>query len=175
MQPKLIFFTLLLFLGASCTQKDIDDKTVDTLNIQKYMGKWFEIARFDHRFEHSLVGVVTEYSLLPNGDVQVINSGYWKSFAGEYKKAHGIAKRPDPLRPGHFRITFILWSYADYNILELDKNNYNYALVGSNTSDYLWLLSRTPTLPEETIQSLLKKAEQRGYDISRIKRVKQKE
>lgn len=173
MRFRLTLLMYLLLLSTSCSRKSSDCETVKDLDIQCYMGKWFEIARLDHRFEHSLVGVVTEYTLLPNGDIEVVNSGYWKDFSGEYKTAKGIAKRPDPQRPGHFRVAFVMRFYADYNVLELDNKNYTYALVGSNTNDYLWLLSRTPTLPEETIQSLLKKAEQRGYNISRVKRVKQ--
>ena len=64
--------------------------------------------------------------------------------------------------------------YAEYNIMEIDEDNYSYALVGSNTSDYLWLLSRTPTLLEEAILFLLTKAKERGYNTSMLKWVKQK-
>lgn len=70
-------------------------------------------------------------------------------------------------------LTFMRF-YAEYNIMEIDEDNYSYALVGSNTSDYLWLLSRTPTLPEEAILFLLTKAKERGYNTSMLKWVKQK-
>lgn len=165
---------LLLMYNTSCTQRDIDKETVKTLDLNRYMGKWFEVARIDHRFEHQLVGVITEYTLLPNGEIQVENSGYWGDFSGSFKRAKGKAKMVDPSKPGKLKVTFFLWFYAEYNIMELDENNYNYALVGSNTSEYLWLLSRTPQLPAETIQLLVSKAKQRGYDTSMLKWVKQK-
>lgn len=169
-----ILVFLLVMYNTSCTQCDIDKETVKTLDLSRYMGKWFEIARIDHRFEHQLVGVVTEYTLLPDGDIRVENSGYWGNFSGKFKKAKGTAKVVDPSEPGKLKVTFFLWFYAEYNIMELDENNYNYALVGSNTSEYLWLLSRTPQLPDETVRHLVSKAKERGYDTSMLKWIKQK-
>ena len=155
MRFKLIgLICLIMQCNLSCTQHIINKETVQTLDLHRYMGKWFEIARFDHRFEHNLVGATVEYSFLPNGDIEVVNSGYWGNFSGSFKRAKGIA--------------------AEYNIMEIDEDNYSYALVGSNTSDYLWLLSRTPTLPEEAILFLLTKAKERGYNTSMLKWVKQK-
>ena len=145
-----------------------------TLDLHRYMGKWFEIARFDHRFEHNLVGATVEYSFLPNGDIEVVNSGYWGNFSGSFKRAKGIAKITDPTCPSKLKVCFFMRFYAEYNIMEIDEDNYSYALVGSNTSDYLWLLSRTPTLPEEAILFLLTKAKERGYNTSMLKWVKQK-
>lgn len=175
MQLKLAIFSFLIVLCVtSCTQRSINKETVSKLDLQRYMGKWFEIARFDHRFEHNLVGATVEYALLPNGDIKVINSGYWGDFNGTFKQAKGIAKIIDPEHPGKMKITFFLKFYAEYNIMEVDPKNYSYALIGSNTCDYLWLLSRTPYLSEEIIHHLLSKAQQRGYDISMLKWVKQK-
>ena len=158
----------------SCTQHIINKETVQTLDLHRYMGKWFEIARFDHRFEHNLVGATVEYSFLPNGDIEVVNSGYWGNFSGSFKRAKGIAKITDPTCPSKLKVCFFMRFYAEYNIMEIDEDNYSYALVGSNTSDYLWLLSRTPTLPEEAILFLLTKAKERGYNTSMLKWVKQK-
>ncbi|SEG26095.1 lipocalin family protein [Parabacteroides chinchillae] len=175
MNLKLTIFTYILLMNTSCIQRDIDKTTIKTIDIDKYMGKWFEIARIDHRFEHNLVGVTAQYTKLPNGKIQVINSGYWNDFSGDFKTAKGVAKITNASEPGKLKVSFFLWFYAEYNIMELDSKNYSYALIGSNTSEYLWILSRTPQLPEETIRLLLNKAEQRGYDISIVKRIKQKE
>lgn len=176
MQFKLISLIFLVMLcSLSCSQHSINKETVQILDLQRYMGKWFEIARFDHRFEHNLVGATIEYSLLPNGDIEVINSGYWGSFSGSFKSARGIAKIIDPSKPGKLKISFFLRFYAEYNIMEIDEVDYKYALIGSETSDYLWLISRTPKLSQDTIHDLLTKAKQRGYDTSMLKWVKQKE
>ena len=167
-------FCLIILYTASCIQPPIDKKTVRSLDIKRFMGKWFEIARFDHQFEHNLVGSTVEYELLPTGEINVTNTGYWGDFDGTCCRACGVAKIPDFNNPGSMRITFFLKFYAEYNIMEIDEQNYSYALVGSNTCHYLWLLSRTPDLSEKHIKHLLHKAKQRGYDISMLKWVKHK-
>lgn len=171
---ELLQDAIIMQCNLSCTQHIINKETVQTLDLHRYMGKWFEIARFDHRFEHNLVGATVEYSFLPNGDIEVVNSGYWGNFSGSFKRAKGIAKITDPTCPSKLKVCFFMRFYAEYNIMEIDEDNYSYALVGSNTSDYLWLLSRTPTLPEEAILFLLTKAKERGYNTSMLKWVKQK-
>lgn len=97
MRFKLIgLICLIMQCNLSCTQHIINKETVQTLDLHRYMGKWFEIARFDHRFEHNLVGATVEYSFLPNGDIEVVNSGYWGNFSGSFKRAKGIAKIYNP-------------------------------------------------------------------------------
>lgn len=170
---KLIIpFCLIILYTASCIQPSIDKQTVRSLDIKRFMGKWFEIARFDHHFEHNLVGSTIEYELQPTGEIKVTNTGYWEDFDGTCCQACGVAKIPNPDQPGSMRITYFLKFYAEYNIMEVDEENYSYALIGSNTCHYLWLLSRTPTLSEKHIKYLLHKAKQRGYDISMLKWVK---
>lgn len=152
----------------------LDTHPVQVFDLNRYLGKWYEIARFDHRFERGLVGVTAEYSLLPDGKVRVVNSGYKDSLDGEYKSIEGKAKIPDPLRPAHLKVSFFLWFYSDYNIMELDKD-YQYALVGSNNDKYLWILSRTPQLPNDTLNRLLDEATRRGYEVSKLLWIAQKE
>lgn len=152
----------------------LDTHPVKVFDLNRYLGKWYEIARFDHRFERDLVGVTAEYSLLPDGKVRVVNSGYKGSLDGEYKAIEGKAKIPDPLNPAHLKVSFFLWFYSDYNIMELDKE-YQYALVGSNNNKYLWILSRTPQLPNDTLNRLLDEATRRGYDVSKLLWIAQKE
>lgn len=170
----IITLSLIILYTASCLQPPIDKKTVRNLDIKRFMGKWFEIARFDHHFEHNLVGSTIEYELLPTGDIAITNRGYWEDLEGTCCEAHGIARITDPEEPGRLQVTFFLKFYAEYNIMEVDEQNYNYALVGSNTCHYLWLLSRTPHLSEKHVRHLLHTAKQRGYDISMLKWVKQK-
>lgn len=174
--------TLLLYLMfavpcvTSCAQsKPINTETVKALDLNRYMGKWYEIARFDHRFERGLVGCTAEYTLLPDGKVKVVNRGYKGDLNGKFKEAIGKAKLPNLMEPGKLKVSFFLWFYGDYYVLELDDKDYGYVLIGSSSDKYLWILSRTPQLPQETIDMLLGKAKQRGYDISKLIWVKQPE
>lgn len=152
----------------------LDTHPVKVFDLHRYLGKWYEIARFDHRFERHLVGVTAEYSLLPDGKVRVVNSGHKHTLDGPYKSIEGKAKIPDPTNPAHLKVAFFLWFYSDYIIMELDKD-YRYALVGSTTDKYLWILSRTPHLPPDELNRLLDRATQRGYDVSKLLWIDQKE
>lgn len=171
--PILLGFVLLCI--PACREKTINKETVKHLDIQRYMGKWFEIARFDYHFEHNLVGSTVEYTLLPDGTIEVLNCGYCDDFSGPCKKARGIARMVDPQRPGKMKVSFLLNFYAEYNVLEVDEKNYRYALIGSNTPYYLWLISRTPRVSTDTIRYFLDCARQRGYDVSMLKWIKHKE
>lgn len=134
------------------------------------MGKWYEIARYDHFFEKGMTHVMAIYSLEKDGKIRVVNSGIKN---GKSKEVIGKAKQPDPIDyPGRLKVSFFLWFYADYYILELD-NDYQYAIIGSSSDKYLWILSRTPELPKETLDMLLIKIKQRGYDLSKLLFVQQ--
>ena len=143
----------------------VDNSTVKQLDIHRYMGKWYEIARYNHSFEKGMTHVCTEYTLQPDGKINVVNRGIKN---GKPKEITGKGKQPNPKEhPGRLKVSFFLWFYADYYILELDKD-YQYALVGSSSSDYLWILSRTPQMPKAELDHLLKKIVQRGYDTSKL-------
>ena len=169
---QLIFFAIMIpFIGA-CNDK-IDKTTVKTLDIKRYMGKWYEIARFDHKFERGKIGVTANYSLNDDGTILVVNSGYNGTLNGELETATGKAKQPNSKHPGKLKVSFFWIFYAQYNILELDQEEYSYALIGSSSDKYLWILSRTPQMPKETLNSLLQKAKERGYDTSKLIYVEQ--
>ena len=169
---QFIFFAIMIpFIGA-CNNK-IDKTTVTALDIKRYMGRWYEIARFDHKFERGKVGVTANYTLNDDGTILVVNSGYDGSLDGQLGTAIGKAKQPNPNRPGELKVSFFWIFYGQYNILELDHENYSYALIGSSTDKYLWILSRTPQMSQETLNSLLKKAKERGYDTSKLIYVEQ--
>lgn len=143
----------------------INTSTVKKLDIPRFMGKWYEIARYEHSFEKGMTHVTAEYSLKPDGKIQVINKGIKN---GKAKEIVGKAKQPDPVEyPGRLKVSFFLWFYADYYILELDEN-YQCAIIGSSSDKYLWILSRTPELPKAQLDKLLANIKQRGYDLSRL-------
>ena len=163
-----VFLTIVSVTGCqSKTPEDMDFSTVQELDLERYMGKWYEIARFDHRFERNLVGVTATYSLRDDGKITVINAGYKNTLDGKFKKTKGKAKQPDPDEPGKLKVSFFLFFYADYYILELDEE-YQWALIGSSSDKYLWILSRTPQISQETLDKILSKARERGYDTNRL-------
>lgn len=150
----------------------IDKHTVTCLDLNRYMGTWYEIARFDHRFERNMERVTADYSLLPDGKISVLNRGYRN---GKWHAAKGKAKLSDPAEPGKLKVAFFLSLYADYYILELDEIEYSYVMIGSSSDKYLWILSRTPEMLSETLTMLLTKACTRGYDTNKILFVRQNE
>ena len=151
----------------------IDNSVVNEFNIERYLGTWYEIARYDHRFERGLVGVTANYSLRDDGMIKVLNQGFKNSLEGELSKAIGKAKIPKPeTEPAKLKVSFFWIFYGDYNVMELDTN-YQWAIIGSSTDKYLWILSRTPQIKEELYNDLLNKIKQRSYDISKLIKVKQ--
>lgn len=170
-----IFLILVLGISACKTQNYhnmIDKTTVRNLDIQRYLGTWYEIGRYQHSFEKDLVGVTATYTLRENGKIEVLNQGYYKELDGKLKVANGKAKLTS--QPGKLRVSFFLFFYADYNVLELDQEGYQWALIGSSTPNYLWILARTPSISDKLYQEILRIAEKRGYDLQKIYKVPQK-
>jgi len=166
---------LLLLNVTGCNSQNGKEKliktTVQTFDIKKYLGKWYEIGRFQHSFEKDLVGVTATYTLKEDGRIEVINQGFFKTLEGELKIAKGKAKLTE--ETGKLKVAFFLFFYAEYNILELDAEEYQWALVGSSTSRYLWILSREPKMSDELYEEILNKAKTRGYDVTKIYKVPQ--
>ena len=164
----LIMFATVLSLPCSLSARNnkIDNTPVPAIDIPRYMGLWYEIARFDHRFERDMSGTIAVYSQKNNGTIRVENSG-WKD--NKYKRSVGKAKavRNTANEPTLLRVSFFGPFYSDYRVLMLDEN-YRYALVGSGSSKYLWILSRTPDLPYHTRMNIIREAQRRGYDTSHL-------
>jgi lipocalin len=174
-RKSLLAIALTFMVVAGCSQaknkNQMDYTTVDNVDLNRYMGTWYEIARFPHRFERGLVGVTATYTLREDGRIDVLNQGYRGALDGELSRANAKAKVPDPGRPGHLKVYFFWLFGASYNIMELDTVDYQYALVGSSTPNYLWILSRTTVLDEDDYSMLVERARARGYDVTRLERV----
>lgn len=148
----------------SCSSELTVDNTViqQKLDLNRYLGRWYEVARFDHKFERGLTHCTAQYTLKEEGKIKVLNRG---KKDGEWDAAEGKAKTTST--PGLLRVSFFGPFYSDYRILMLDSD-YSYALVGSGSDDYLWILSRTPGLPSVTRDKILIEAQRRGYDINKL-------
>ena len=144
---------------------DVDTSTVRSLDVKRFMGRWYEIARFDHRFERGMTHATADYTLLPEGKIRVVNSGMKN---GKPAESVGKAKQPNPAEyPGRLKVSFFLWFYSDYYVLDVDKD-YQYTLIGSSSEDYLWILSRTPEISKAILEKCLTNLKNRGYDTSKL-------
>jgi apolipoprotein D and lipocalin family protein len=166
----ILFFTAASVYAAEST-KSIPP--VEGVDINRYLGVWYEIARLPHRFEKDLVGVTATYALKPNGEIEVLNQGYVKTLQGRHKTAKGRARIPDPKQTGLLKVSFFWFFWADYKIIELDWENYSYAVVTSKTKDYLWILGRTPKMDEALYNRLVDFAGEYGFDTGKLIRVQQ--
>ena len=148
-----------------------DLPTVEKVDISKYTGQWYEIARLPNSFEKGLECVTATYTQKSNGKIEVLNRGY-SSTKGSYKTAKGTAWVPDSKYPGRLKVTFF-WPFSgNYYITSLDEN-YQYALVGDPSRKYLWVLARTKTLDTSIYEDLLNHAENNGFNIQEVIRINQ--
>lgn len=159
--------SILTFL--SCRSSvTVDNSPVPAVDIERYLGKWYEVARFDHSFERDLVQCTANYSLREDGTIIITNRGKKN---GEWKTSIGKGKLTET--SGRLRVSFFGPFYSDYSILMLAPD-YSYALVGGNGDNYLWILSRTPQLKQETRELIIKEARKRGYKTDSLIWVEQK-
>jgi Bacterial lipocalin len=160
---ELSILLAMLLLG-SCSSIPKGVSAVESFDKARYLGKWYEIARFDFRFEKGLNNTTAEYSLRSDGKIKVVNRGYDYT-EGRWKQAEGKAKFVGKESTAMLKVSFFAFFYAGYNVIAIDKD-YKYALVSGSSLKYLWILSREKTIPAEIKQAYLAKAKSLGYNIS---------
>ncbi|MDB9743938.1 lipocalin family protein [Fibrobacterales bacterium] len=169
---KKVLWIFSLFILASCTGMPELVKPVQKFELDRYLGKWYEIARLDHSFERGLSQVSAEYSLKDDGGVKVLNRGFSKE-EDKWNEAEGKAYFVDKTNVGHLKVSFFGPFYGSYVVFELEKN-YEYAFISGPNTDYLWLLSRTPQVDTEVIEKFKKMAKERGFALEDLILVEQK-
>lgn len=169
--PIIISLGLLSMMLLACsTPKDLE--VVQQVDIKKYQGTWYEIARFPNSFEKKLERVSATYTIRDDGKIDVYNKGFLIDEPTKEKNIKGVAWVPDAQSPAKLKVRFF-WPFAgDYWILALDKD-YRYALVGDPSRKYLWILGREKTLDDSIIKQLSEIAKEKGFDVSRLSKVKQ--
>ena len=143
---------------------------VTPFNKDKYLGKWYELARLDYFFERNLVNVTADYSMNQDGTIKVVNRGF-DSNRNEWKESIGRAKFTGDPNEGKLKVSFFGPLYAGYNVIALDEN-YQHALVAGRNLSYLWILSRDQNIPDRVATSFLEKAIKLGYDVSKLNWIK---
>jgi len=146
-------------------------KVVEDFNIDRYLGRWYEAARFPHRFEQGLTSVTADYSRNPDGTIKVVNRGY-SSEEKEWKQAVGTARFKDDPTHGWLKVSFFGPFYASSKILYLD-DSYTEAIITGPNYNYLWILMRDPAVPQAELDRLIRKADGFGFDTNRIERIDQ--
>ena len=164
MSKFLLLITISIFF-IGCGNKYPDLPTVNNVDIQKYKGTWYEVARFEHFFERGCKNVSATYKLKEDGDIKVINK-CTNIDDNESKEAFGIAYPTDKTN-SKLKVSFFRPFYGDYYIIDL-ADDYSYALVGSPSRELLWILSRTKTMNIETKHKILKIAQKNGFDTNKF-------
>ncbi len=155
-----------LFLFNSCVSIPKGAQAVTNFNADKYLGKWYEIARMDFRFEKNMDNTTAQYSKNDDGSIKVVNRGF-KYTSNEWKEAVGKAKFVESADVARLKVSFFGPFYAGYNVVELDED-YKYALVIGNNPGYCWILARTKTIPEDIKIKYLETAKRIGVETEKL-------
>ena len=164
MKKLMILLSTLLLTACLGMPKQV--QPVNNFQLERYLGTWYEIARLDHSFERGLSHVSANYSLLPNGQVRVLNRGYSEQ-KKTWKQAEGKASFVQTPDIGHLKVSFFGPFYSSYVITDLD-DAYQYALISGYNHSYLWILARQPQIPDAVKQRLIAKAQSLGFDTRQL-------
>lgn len=163
---NILFFAMIALFSFGCSSNK-DLQVVKKVELEKYSGTWYEIARFPSSFESSLKCVTATYTLKENGKIEVWNKGHKISDASKISEIKGSAWVADEKETAKLKVRFFWPFSADYWIIALD-DNYKYAMVGHPNRKYLWILSRKKKLDSEIIQNLILQAKNQGFDTEKL-------
>ncbi len=171
-----LFILALPLVFSGCAAKNSKGmkplETVNFVDLDRYGGRWYEIARYPNRFQKGCVGSRATYTRRDDGGIAVVNQCYDRSFAGKLRTAEGKAWVVDKETNARLKVSFF-WPFAgDYWIIDLGRD-YEYAVVGHPDRKYLWILARTPVMDEKEYQSILKRLQMQGYDTTKLIRTEQ--
>ena len=170
--PAIISVVLISSLLGGCLGMPDGVKPVANFQLDRYLGKWYEIARLDHSFERGLQQVTADYSMREDGGVRVVNRGF-NSEKAEWQEAEGKAFFVEDENTGYLKVSFFGPFFGSYVVFELDSEDYQYAFISGPDTSYLWLLSRTPTVSEEVLDRFRSRAAELGFDMEELILVEQ--
>lgn len=164
---QFLTITMTAVMLSACTGLPEGVQPVKGFELNRYLGKWYEIARLDHSFERGLNKVSATYSMREDGGVRVINKGF-SAADKRWKEAGGRAYFIRAPNEAYLKVSFFGPFYGSYSVFELDKENYQYAFVSGYNTNYLWLLSRTPTVSEELLAKFINKSKALGFNTDEL-------
>lgn len=174
MRAALLALPFVLTLGACVSGPSGNPnppQPAKAVELERYMGKWYEVARYDMRFEKGCEGVTAEYSKRPDGLIRVLNTCRQGAVDGPVKVAEGKAKVVDTATNAKLKVSFFGPFFGDYWVLD-HADDYSWSVVGEGSGKYLWLLSRG--LPTDADRAALTaRAEALGYDVMMLRPTKQ--
>ncbi len=147
-------------------------RTVDHVDLQRYLGTWYEIASFPQSFQRGCTATTATYSMREDGDIDVLNRCRKDSLDGPEKEARGRARVADPASNAKLEVSFFRPFWGDYWIIDLGAD-YEYSVVGHPSRDYLWILSRSRTMAPEIYDGIVRRLEAQGYETGRLQRTLQ--
>ncbi|MDK1311326.1 lipocalin family protein [Pseudoalteromonas sp. R96] len=164
---KTVLIIMMTFVLSSCLGMPQGVQPVGNFELNRYLGKWYEIARLDHSFERGLTRVTAQYSMREDGGVKVINRGF-SAAENQWREAEGKAFFVNQDDEAYLKVSFFGPFYGAYVVFELDYDNYQYAFVSGPDTEYLWLLSRTPKVDQAIIDKFVSMAAERGFDTDAL-------
>ena len=159
---SILLISIIITVFCSCSTFPKGAVAVDNFNKEKHLGKWYEIARLDFKFEKNLNNTTAEYSLNENGTIKVDNNGY-NTMKEKWVQSIGKAKFVNEDTKGMLKVSFFGPFYGGYNVIAIDSE-YQYTLIAGSNLKYLWLLSRKTVMPKNVISKYLKIAQEIGYN-----------
>ena len=160
---------IIVFMWADTAESDSPLTVVNAVNLDRYLGKWYEIASYPSWFQKGCIGSTAEYSLLSDGKIQVVNRCRKGSPEGPLKESKGKAEVVDTTTNAKLKVWFFWPFKGDYWIIDLDPE-YQWAVVGEPSRKYLWILSRTPAMEDTVYQGILERLLPKGYDPDKLRR-----
>lgn len=164
--PGVVLAALCLVLSG-CLGMPEGVEPVSGFEAERYLGRWYEVARLDHSFERGLSNVTATYSRRDDGAVRVVNRGY-DTEDEEWSDIEGVARFVEDEGTAYLKVSFFGPFYGSYVVFELDKEGYEYAFVAGFNRDYLWLLARDPQVPASVRESFLTRAGELGFETEEL-------
>jgi apolipoprotein D and lipocalin family protein len=166
MKQKILVSLFSIFGITACAQLPDGAVAIKPFDANRYLGTWYEIARFDFHFERNLINVTANYSLKPDGTIRVSNRGY-NTVKTKWSEAIGKAKFAGDSNVASLKVSFFGPFYGAYNVVDLDAD-YKYTFVVGSNTNYMWILSREKTIPEAIKQQYLLQAQKLGFDLNKL-------
>lgn len=168
---KIITLSAVVIILSGCTilttGLPANIKPINNFNLDQYLGTWYEIVRLDNSFERGLTKVTATYSMRDDGGVTVLNKGF-NAKHDSWKEADGKAYFVQDDNVGHLKVSFFGPFYASYVVVDTDANHQQFSIVSGYNKDYLWLLSRTPTVSDEIKEKFMTLAKDKGFDMNEL-------